>query len=146
MESVHTRTRVHAQSSQTLSLEPRVCSSWPVTDPSCEEWTTNGSREKRGRRDKFDLLDAVHASEYSHLKRPIDPSTKKPIEPAHKFEVTLESDAFKTEKFVGPCVSDLLNANYFQMGRLSALPNENSQRSKVSLEPSEFQALFVLRA
>jgi arginine-tRNA-protein transferase len=43
---------------------------------------------------------AVHASEYANVKRPTDPLTKKPIEPAHRFEVSLESDAFSVEKSV----------------------------------------------
>jgi arginyl-tRNA---protein transferase len=39
-------------------------------------------------------------SEYTLIRRPTDPLTKKPIEPAHKFEVSLESDAFSVEKSV----------------------------------------------
>jgi arginyl-tRNA---protein transferase len=33
-----------------------------------------------------------------NVKRPIDKETKEPIEPAHKFEVTLEPDTFTEEK------------------------------------------------
>lgn len=58
------------------------------------------SREqKRLERDKFDLQHMIHAAEYSALKRPDSRSTRKPIEPAHKFVVTLESDVFTPEKF-----------------------------------------------
>ena len=56
-------------------------------------------KEKRETRDKFDLISSVHAAELSNIKRPVDPSTKKPIEPAHKFEVTLETADFSTEKY-----------------------------------------------
>ena len=34
------------------------------------------------------------------MKRPVDTQTKEPIEPAHKFEVTLEPDSFTEEKSV----------------------------------------------
>ena len=47
----------------------------------------------------FDLQASVHASEYASLKRPVDPKTKKTIEPAHKFEVNIESDSFSKEKW-----------------------------------------------
>lgn len=53
---------------------------------------------KRRRRDHFDLSESVHASEYSNVKRPVDPRTNEPIEPAHKFEVILEPDNFTEEK------------------------------------------------
>jgi arginine-tRNA-protein transferase len=56
------------------------------------------SREKKTQRDIFDLKTSVHKSEYSNLKRPINPKTKKQIEPAHKFEVTVEPDNFTEEK------------------------------------------------
>ncbi len=88
--------------------------------------TVNSSSEKRKRRAKFDILDAVHASEYSSLKRPIDPSTKKPIEPAHKFEVTLESDAFSVAKYVKIRFSRSKIADHLQMGRLSTIPDEDT--------------------
>ena len=55
--------------------------------------------EKRTRRDKFDLRDTVHASEYSFLSRPNSSRTGKSIEPAHKLVVNLEGDSFTTEKF-----------------------------------------------
>ena len=55
--------------------------------------------EKRRRRNVFDLSDEVHRAEYSNVERPTDPETKKPIEPAHKFEVTLESDSFSDSKW-----------------------------------------------
>ena len=55
--------------------------------------------EKRKRKTRFDLEASVHASEYAKLKRPVDPKTKKRIEPVHKFEVNLESDSFSKEKW-----------------------------------------------
>lgn len=55
--------------------------------------------EKQRRKSTFDLEAAVHASEYASLQRPIDPRTKMCIEPAHKFEVNLESDSFSNEKW-----------------------------------------------
>lgn len=55
--------------------------------------------QKRLERDKFDLMEAVHVSEYSTLKRPRSGKTGKPIEPAHKLVVNLEEDKFTTEKF-----------------------------------------------
>lgn len=54
--------------------------------------------EKRRRKTTFDLEASVHASEYASLERPVDPGTKKAIEPAHRFEITLESDSFSKEK------------------------------------------------
>ncbi|KAJ5594882.1 Arginyl-tRNA--protein transferase 1 [Penicillium hispanicum] len=55
--------------------------------------------EARYRKCNFDLLSAVHESEYGTLKRPIDPSTKRPIEPAHRFEVNIEGDSVSQAKF-----------------------------------------------
>ncbi|OQD61706.1 hypothetical protein PENPOL_c015G09437 [Penicillium polonicum] len=55
--------------------------------------------EKKHRKCNFDLLSAVHQSEYGHIKRPIDPATKHPIEPAHRFEVTIEGDSVSQAKF-----------------------------------------------
>ncbi|CAG8323597.1 unnamed protein product [Penicillium nalgiovense] len=55
--------------------------------------------EKKHRKCNFDLLSAVHQSEYDHIKRPIDPATKLPIEPAHRFEVTIEGDSVSQAKF-----------------------------------------------
>ncbi|KAI1833930.1 hypothetical protein DTO006G1_308 [Penicillium roqueforti] len=55
--------------------------------------------EKKHRKCHFDLLPAVHQSEYDHVKRPIDPATKLPIEPAHRFEVTIEGDSVSQAKF-----------------------------------------------
>lgn len=55
-------------------------------------------REKKQRKEKFDVVKAVHEAEYSNLKRPIDPKTKRPIEPAHKFEVTIEGDSISQRK------------------------------------------------
>lgn len=56
-------------------------------------------REKKHRKCNFDLLTAVHESEYSHVKRPIDPETKRPLEPAHRFEVNIEGDSVSQAKF-----------------------------------------------
>lgn len=55
--------------------------------------------EKRHKRDRFDLQDAIHAPEYTKLKRPNSRKTGQPIEPVHKFEVHLEGDTFTAEKF-----------------------------------------------
>lgn len=55
--------------------------------------------EKRRRKTSFDLEASVHMSEYLNLEKPIDPKTKQRTEPAHKFEITLESDAFSEEKW-----------------------------------------------
>lgn len=55
-------------------------------------------REKKERRKHFNVPARVHEVEYGNLKRPIDPSTKRPIEPAHKFEVNLESDSLSLSK------------------------------------------------
>lgn len=60
---------------------------------------TASCREKRHRKCHFDLQSAVHEAEYSNVKRPIDPATKRPLEPAHKFEVNLEGDSVSQAKF-----------------------------------------------
>jgi arginine-tRNA-protein transferase len=56
-------------------------------------------REKKFRKCNFDVLSAVHESEYSHIKRPIDPSTKRAIEPAHRVEVNIEADSPSQTKY-----------------------------------------------
>jgi arginine-tRNA-protein transferase len=56
-------------------------------------------REKKHRKCHFDLLSAVHEAEYSNVKRPMDPDTKRPLEPAHRFEVTIEGDSASQAKF-----------------------------------------------
>lgn len=53
---------------------------------------------KRQKRDKFDVGDAAHKAEYDRLPKPIGKKSKQPIEPAHKFEVTLEGDSCTKEK------------------------------------------------
>lgn len=53
---------------------------------------------KRQKRDKFDVVDAVHKAEYAHLPKPVGKKTGKPIEPAHKLEVKLEPDTCTKEK------------------------------------------------
>ncbi|PWY74416.1 arginine-tRNA-protein transferase [Aspergillus heteromorphus CBS 117.55] len=55
--------------------------------------------EKKHRKCNFDLLSTVHEAEYSNVKRPIDPKTKKHLEPAHRFEVNLEGDSVSQAKF-----------------------------------------------
>ena len=57
-------------------------------------------REIIKRRNTFDLLGAVHEAEYASVNRPIDTRSKRPIEPAHQFEVSLEPDDFTAEKSV----------------------------------------------
>jgi arginine-tRNA-protein transferase len=60
---------------------------------------TSVSREKKRRRNHFNLRDSIYEPEYKNVKRPIHPRTKDPIEPAHRFEITLEPDEFTNEKF-----------------------------------------------
>lgn len=55
--------------------------------------------EKRHRKQHFDLITAIHETEYCNVKRPVDPKTKRPIEPAHRFEVTIESDSISQRKY-----------------------------------------------
>ena len=51
----------------------------------------NAYRQKKSEKNTFDLLTTIHESEYTN---------KKPgLEPAHRFEVTLEPDTFSEEKF-----------------------------------------------
>jgi hypothetical protein len=56
-------------------------------------------REKKRRKNYFDLAEAIHEAEYKNLKHPTDPKSKQPIEPAHKFEVTIEEDKYTEEKY-----------------------------------------------
>ena len=55
-------------------------------------------REKKYRRNHFEVCKAVHEPVYHNVKRPVDPATKDPIEPAHEFVITLEPDKFTDEK------------------------------------------------
>ncbi|KAJ6008437.1 arginine-tRNA-protein transferase [Penicillium herquei] len=55
--------------------------------------------EKKDRKCNFNVLSAVHEVEYGNLKRPIDPATKRALEPAHRFEVNLEGDSVSQAKF-----------------------------------------------
>ncbi|KAH8427525.1 arginyltransferase [Aspergillus melleus] len=55
--------------------------------------------EKKHRKQNFDVLDVVHEAEYSNVKRPLDPKTKKLLEPAHRFEVNIEGDSISQAKF-----------------------------------------------
>ncbi|KAL1978644.1 hypothetical protein VTN31DRAFT_1503 [Thermomyces dupontii] len=55
--------------------------------------------EKRERKQKFDVRKAVVEAEYSHIQRPVDPKTKRHLEPAHRFEVTVEPDSISQRKF-----------------------------------------------
>ncbi|SLM35879.1 Arginine-tRNA-protein transferase, C-terminal [Lasallia pustulata] len=63
------------------------------------------SLEKKWRRNHFDLGELAHEAEYKNVKRPTSRLTKEPIEPEHRFEVTLEPDNFTEEKYA-------LYANY----------------------------------
>ncbi|KAI1974034.1 Arginyl-tRNA--protein transferase 1 [Ophidiomyces ophidiicola] len=56
-------------------------------------------QEAKSRKNTFDLRQRVHEAEYSQLPRPINPKTKLPIEPAHKFEVKIEADSLSLEKY-----------------------------------------------
>jgi arginyl-tRNA---protein transferase len=47
--------------------------------------------EKAKQRHDFDLVSAVHESEHANIR--------KPLEPAHRFDVTLEPDTFTQEKY-----------------------------------------------
>ena len=67
---------------------------WQRTKRECDY------REKKYRKCNFDVQTAVHETEYAHVKRPIDPSTKRPLEPAHRFEVNLEGDSLSQAKYV----------------------------------------------
>ncbi|MCJ1234910.1 Arginyl-tRNA--protein transferase 1 [Varicellaria rhodocarpa] len=55
--------------------------------------------EKKRRRNKFDLSEAIRNIDFKQIQKPLDPSTKVPIEPAHKLEITLEPDEFTEEKY-----------------------------------------------
>ncbi|KAJ5776163.1 uncharacterized protein N7511_001174 [Penicillium nucicola] len=55
--------------------------------------------EKKHRKCNFDVVTAVHESEYGYVKRPVDPATKRPLEPAHRFEVNVEGDSVSQAKF-----------------------------------------------
>ncbi|KAJ5190558.1 uncharacterized protein N7498_009543 [Penicillium cinerascens] len=55
--------------------------------------------EKRHRKCNFDVVSAVHESEYGNIKRPIDPATKRPLEPAHRFEINIEGDSVSQAKY-----------------------------------------------
>ena len=69
------------------------CGRWPSAN--CAR---DGLREKKYYRNNFDLSLKVHGAEYQSIKRPVNPRNKETIEPAHKFEVTLEEDTFTEEK------------------------------------------------
>ncbi|KAF3480523.1 arginine-tRNA-protein transferase [Arthroderma uncinatum] len=58
-----------------------------------------GASEKNHHNQTFDLSQRVHEMEYANLSRPINPKTKTTIEPAHKFEVNIESDSFSVAKY-----------------------------------------------
>lgn len=61
---------------------------------------TNADREKRQKRDKFNLKEAIHCAEYSNVPRPRGEKSGESIEPAHKFEVSLEADSSTKEKYI----------------------------------------------
>ncbi|KAL8738128.1 MAG: hypothetical protein Q9181_001034 [Wetmoreana brouardii] len=54
---------------------------------------------KRWRKNHFGLQTAVHETESIRVPRPVDPKDEEPIQPAHQFEVLLESDYFTEEKY-----------------------------------------------
>ncbi|KAM5489107.1 Arginyl-tRNA--protein transferase 1 [Microsporum audouinii] len=56
-------------------------------------------QEKKHHDQTFDLIERVHEMEYPSLSRPVNPKSKRSIEPAHRFEVNLESDSFSVAKF-----------------------------------------------
>ena len=62
----------------------------------------NIQSEKKHRRNNFDLAEAIRNIDFEQIQKPLDPSTKVPIEPAHKLEITLEPDGFTEEKFISP--------------------------------------------
>lgn len=64
-----------------------------AADPKCSY------REKKRRKNHFDLHAAVHEVESRSVKRPIHPRTKEPVEPTHAFEVQLEPDNYSDEKY-----------------------------------------------
>ena len=41
----------------------------------------------------------IHEPDYDRLPQPVDPKDGKPIQPAHKLEVTLEPDSYTEEKY-----------------------------------------------
>lgn len=57
-------------------------------------------RDKKRRKNKFDLCEAVREVEYPYVKRPVDTRIGQAIEPDHNFAVTLEPDKFTEEKSV----------------------------------------------
>ncbi|KAI4188857.1 MAG: hypothetical protein L6R41_001878 [Letrouitia leprolyta] len=65
----------------------------------------NSSREKRRRKNHFDLQTVIHEPESINISRPVDPKTEKLIRPAKEFDVHLESDNYSEEKYA-------LYANY----------------------------------
>ena len=116
MEQIYFRSRLSLQSSQTMSENKAVsllCVNWSTifmlrsafleSSPGSFLWRGNiwlwmSHREKKRRRNHFDLCTAVHEAEYKNVKRPINPTTNESIEPAHKFEITLEPDSITDEK------------------------------------------------
>ncbi|KAL8654423.1 MAG: hypothetical protein Q9210_001517 [Variospora velana] len=58
------------------------------------------SREKKWRKNHFDLRMGVHEAESQCVTRPVDPRSGKAIAPAHEFEVNLEPDTYSEEKYV----------------------------------------------
>lgn len=97
LEQVRFGSGVYPQSCPVMSQNARVC---PVQCSQWSQWTqTNQGREKKYRKCNFDVVKAVNESEYSHVQRPVDPETKKPLEPAHRFEVNLEGDSVSQAKY-----------------------------------------------
>ena len=55
--------------------------------------------QKKRSKNEFSLQEAVHAAEYSNVPRLFDPEEGQALEPAHRFEVNLESGSFSDEKY-----------------------------------------------
>lgn len=105
------------------------------------------NREKKYRKCNFDVVKAVHEAEYSHVKRPIDPATKRPLEPAHRFEVNLEGDSVSQAKYVytsKPGVG-MDGAYAVQIRPLPQVPNQNPQGRPLEMENQRLPTFPLLR-
>lgn len=55
------------------------------------------NREKKKQKNEFDLIESVHAPEYSIIQH------QTPPEPAHRLEINLEASDFSEEKYDLDC-------------------------------------------
>lgn len=55
------------------------------------------NREKKKQKNEFDLIESVHAPEYSTIQH------QTPPEPAHRLEINLEASEFSEEKYDLDC-------------------------------------------